>query len=65
MLISGMYKEENLPEMVELKSHPWFMGVQFHPELKSRPLTPHPIFREFVTAAIKRSTPAPQEALRP
>jgi CTP synthase len=51
MTVSGLYREKRLPEIVELKGHPWFVGVQFHPELKSRPLTPHPLFREFVAAA--------------
>lgn len=51
MNVTGLYKERCLPEIVELKGHPWFMGVQFHPELKSRPLTPHPLFREFVAAS--------------
>jgi CTP synthase len=49
---SGLNTERNLVEIVELKGHPWFVGVQFHPELKSRPDAPHPLFREFVKAAI-------------
>ena len=40
-----------LPETVELKDHPWFIGVQFHPEFKSRPLSPHPLFSSFIKAA--------------
>ena len=40
-----------LPEIIELKNHPWFVGVQFHPEFKSRPFTPHPLFSSFVKAA--------------
>ncbi len=56
MLVSGIYREKRLPEIVELKGHPWFVGVQFHPELKSRPLTPHPLFREFVAAAARASS---------
>ena len=56
MIVSGLYKEKRLPEIVELKNHPWFVGVQFHPELKSRPLTPHPLFRDFVAAAIRPAT---------
>ena len=51
--ISGMNKSINLPEIVELKDHPWFVGVQFHPEFKSRPLMPHPLFQSFVAAAVK------------
>ena len=46
-----------LPEIVELKGHPWFVGVQFHPELKSRPLHPHPLFKDFVAAALRRMSP--------
>ncbi|MBQ4347648.1 MAG: hypothetical protein IJC39_04305, partial [Firmicutes bacterium] len=45
--------DERLVEIVELKEHPWFVGVQFHPELKSRPVRPHPLFKSFVEAAIK------------
>jgi CTP synthase len=47
-----MNKKLNLPEMVEIKGHPWFIGVQFHPEFKSKPLLPHPLFFSFVAAAI-------------
>jgi len=53
MKLSGLSPDGNLVEMMELPNHPWFVGVQFHPELKSRPLTPHPLFREFVKAAVK------------
>jgi len=53
MRITGVYREQKLPEIVELKGHPWFVGVQFHPELKSRPLSPHPLFKAFVAAAAK------------
>jgi len=42
-----------LPEIIELKNHPWFVGVQFHPEFKSRPFTPHPLFSSFIKAAEK------------
>ncbi len=51
--ISGTNRKINLPEIVELKKHPWFVGVQFHPEFKSRPLMPHPLFFSFVAAAVK------------
>jgi CTP synthase len=51
MTVSGIYKEKNLAEIVELKGHPWFLGVQFHPEFKSRPDRPHPLFRDFIGAA--------------
>ncbi|MEE9387574.1 MAG: CTP synthase [Paracoccaceae bacterium] len=51
MLFSGMSPDGRLPEIVEWKDHPWFVGVQFHPELKSKPFDPHPIFKDFVRAA--------------
>ena len=51
MLFSGMSPDNKLPEIVELKNHPWFIGVQFHPEFRSRPLTPHPLFSSFIKAA--------------
>ena len=50
---SGMSPDNNLPEIVEIKNHPWFIGVQFHPEFKSRPLQPHPLFSSFIGAAKK------------
>jgi CTP synthase len=52
MKLCGLSPDGNLVEMIELHNHPWFVGVQFHPELKSRPLNPHPLFREFVKAAV-------------
>ena len=51
LIVSGVNEELNLVEIVELKNHPWFVGVQFHPEFKSRPFTPHPLFSSFVKAA--------------
>jgi CTP synthase len=51
LIFSGNSPDKNLPEIVELKNHPWFIGVQFHPEFKSRPLTPHPLFSSFIRAA--------------
>ena len=51
----GMSPDGELPEIVELSDHPWFVGVQFHPELKSRPFAPHPLFTSFVRAAIDQS----------
>ena len=51
LIFSGNSPDKNLPEIVELKNHPWFIGVQFHPEFKSRPLTPHPLFSSFIKAA--------------
>jgi CTP synthase len=55
MNVVGEFKEKQLPEIVELKKHPFFIGVQFHPEFQSRPLKPHPIFEGFVAAALKKS----------
>jgi CTP synthase len=55
LLFSGMSPDASLPEIVELPDHPWFVGVQFHPELKSRPLEPHPLFASFVRAALEQS----------
>ena len=51
LIFSGMSPDNNLPEIIELKNHPWFIGVQFHPEFKSRPLLPHPLFSSFIKAA--------------
>jgi CTP synthase len=51
MMFSGLSPDNKLPEIIELKDHPWFIGVQFHPEFKSRPLSPHPLFSSFVKAA--------------
>ena len=51
MIFSGLSPDNKLPEIIELKDHPWFIGVQFHPEFKSRPLKPHPLFSSFVKAA--------------
>jgi len=55
MLFSGMSPDGVLPEIVERPDHPWFIGVQFHPELKSKPFDPHPLFTSFVQAAIRQS----------
>jgi CTP synthase len=55
LLFSGMSPDGTLPEIVELPGHPWFVGVQFHPELKSRPLSPHPLFASFIEAAVKQA----------
>ena len=52
---SGMSPDGLLPEIVELPDHPWFIGVQFHPELKSRPFEPHPLFASFIAAAVEQS----------
>ena len=55
LLFSGMSPDGLLPEIVERPDHPWFVGVQFHPELKSKPFAPHPLFAGFVAAAVKQS----------
>jgi CTP synthase len=55
LLFSGMSPDGRLPEIVEWKGHPWFIGVQFHPELKSKPFAPHPLFADFVRAAVETS----------
>ncbi|MEM9013539.1 MAG: CTP synthase [Pseudomonadota bacterium] len=52
---SGLSPDGTLPEILEISDHPWFIGVQYHPELKSRPFEPHPLFASFVAAAMKRS----------
>ena len=51
MIFSGLSPDDTLPEIIELKNHPWFIGVQFHPEFKSRPLSPHPLFSSFIKAS--------------
>ena len=53
LVIAGTLPDDSLVEVVEVKDHPWFVGSQFHPELKSRPNNPHPLFRDFVAAALK------------
>ncbi len=53
MVLSGICKERDLVEIVEIKDHPWFIGVQFHPEFQSKPLGPHPLFESFVQACLK------------
>ena len=55
LIFSGLSKDNILPEIVEMPSHPWFIGVQFHPELKSKPFAPHPLFISFIQAAVKQS----------
>ena len=52
---SGLSPDGSLPEIVEIEDHPWFIGVQFHPELRSRPFDPHPLFKSFVEAAVTQS----------
>lgn len=55
LVFSGMSPDDLLPETVEYADHPWFIGVQYHPELKSRPFEPHPLFASFIAAAIEQS----------
>src|ERR671912_618013 len=55
LIFSGMSPDGELPEIVERPDHPWFIGVQFHPELKSRPFEPHPLFAGFIAAALQQS----------
>ncbi|HTN96965.1 MAG TPA: CTP synthase [Nordella sp.] len=55
MLFSGMSPDGLLPETIEYPDHPWFIGVQYHPELKSRPFEPHPLFASFIAAAVEQS----------
>jgi CTP synthase len=52
--VAGTLKKEQLCEIVEVKGHPWMVGVQFHPEFKSKPTQPHPLFRDFIGAMIQR-----------
>ena len=55
LLFSGMSPDGELPEIVEIPDHPWFIGVQYHPELKSKPFEPHPLFTSFIAAALHQS----------
>ncbi len=59
LVISGKSPSGDLVEIVELADHPWFLGCQFHPEFKSRPMDPHPLFRSFIAAALKRAGDRP------
>ncbi len=56
MKFSGLSPDGNLPEIIELPGHPWFIGVQFHPEFKSRPFAPHPLFASFIKATLKKKS---------
>ena len=55
IVFSGYSPDGLLPEIVEITNHPWFLGVQFHPELKSKPFDPHPLFKSFIGAAKEKS----------
>jgi len=54
LTVSGLSPDEKFVEIIELPDHPWFLGCQFHPEFKSRPLAPHPLFCDFIRAAHDR-----------
>ncbi len=54
LVISGTSPDNNLVEIIEIEDHPWFLGCQFHPEFKSKPMKPHPLFRDFISAALKQ-----------
>ncbi len=64
LMISGVYKKEDLVEIIELRNHPWFLATQFHPEFQSRPRNPHPLFREFIGAALKQQKKGREEVAR-
>ncbi|WP_404977397.1 glutamine amidotransferase-related protein, partial [Bartonella sp. AP40SXNS] len=55
LIFSGMSPDGILPEAIEYVDHPWFIGVQYHPELKSRPFDPHPLFSSFIKATVEQS----------
>jgi CTP synthase len=55
MRFTGLSPDSNLVEIIEIPEHPWFLGCQFHPEFKSRPMDPHPLFKAFVAKALERA----------
>jgi len=61
LIFTGLSPKEDLVEIVELKDHPWFLGCQFHPEFKSRPMNPHPLFRDFIKASLNKKLGKPPE----
>ena len=63
--ITGWSPDGILAEMVELEGHPWFVACQFHPEFKSRPLAPHPLFASFIRASLPAGRIAPRPLIRP
>ena len=54
MKVAGINSDQDLVEMVEIPEHPWFVGCQFHPEFRSRPMAPHPLFESFIGACLKK-----------
>jgi CTP synthase len=62
MLISGKTPDGKFAEIAEISEHPWFVAVQFHPEFRSKPLAPHPLFADFVRASLERRQQRPREA---
>lgn len=54
MNVTGISPDEQFVEIIELKNHPWFLACQFHPEFKSKPFSPHPLFRDFIKASLKQ-----------
>lgn len=65
MTLSGICRERDLVEIIEIKEHPWFIGVQFHPEFKSKPMSPHPLFTSFVKAVLKQSLKEKSPLVKP
>ena len=63
-VIAGVNPDRNLVEIMELRDHPWFVGVQFHPEFQSKPTEPHPLFAAFIGATLQVSRRATQEETR-
>jgi CTP synthase len=62
--LTGTTVDGGLVEIVEIAEHPWFVGVQFHPEFKSRPMSPHPLFADFVKASLAKKEKQPQSKKR-
>ena len=58
MIVSGASPDNNLVEIIELADHPWFLGCQFHPEFKSKPMKPHPLFQDFIKASLNNKVNA-------
>jgi CTP synthase len=65
LVFSGISPDKELVEIIELKGHPWFLGCQFHPEFKSKPMDPHPLFREFIKASLPRGKRKPRRTRNP